>query len=55
VIVNIPIGFVFLVSMQVSRYSTTKEMCTNHFTCVTSVAVTLVLMKIQVVWDIIPC
>jgi len=51
VIVNISHGLVFLVFMQVFRHSANMEMCTNHFTSQTFMAVTM-LLKIQVFWDI---
>jgi hypothetical protein len=51
VIVNISLGLVFLVFMQVFKHSTNMEMCTNHFTSQTFMAVTM-LLKIQVLWDI---
>ena len=53
--VNISVGLVFLVSMQVFRHSASMEMCTNHFISQTFMAVTMLLMKIQVFWDIMSC
>jgi hypothetical protein len=51
VTVNISLGLVFLVFIQVFRHSANMEMCTNDFASQTFMAVTM-LLKIQVLWDI---
>ena len=53
-IVNISLGLVFLVFMQVFRHLSNMEMCTYHFTSQTFMAVTM-LLKIQVFWDVMSC